>query len=168
MGEAPVITRDPARRSFRLKTELWLPVPREALFEFFADAFQLETITPPWMHFHVLTPRPIVIQQGTTIDYKLRIHGIPIRWQSVISVWEPPVRFVDEQVRGPYRFWRHEHRFAEQEGGTLVTDEVEYRVPGGRLIHALLVAPDLRQIFTYRTRKLQELFGAPATRSPAG
>jgi ligand-binding SRPBCC domain-containing protein len=161
---APALSFDAQRRSFFLKAELWLPASRERLFEFFADAYQLEAITPPWMHFHVVTPKPIVFQPGTTIDYKLRIHGIPLRWRSLIPVWEPPNLFVDEQVKGPYTYWQHEHRFAEHNGGTLVSDEVEYRVFGGRLINRLFVAPDLRQIFAYRTQKLQELFGTTSSK----
>lgn len=155
-----MITYDAARRVFVLKAEIWLPAPRSQIFEFFSDAFQLETITPPWMNFHVAAERPLTIQAGTKIDYQLRIHGLPLRWQSLISVWEPPVRFIDEQLRGPYRMWHHEHRFSEENGGTLVTDEVQYRVPGGRLVNRLFVAPDLRKIFSYRTQKLQEIFGA--------
>ncbi len=102
-----------------------------------------------------------MIRAGTLIDYRLRLHGIPIRWQSEISVWEPPLRFVDRQTRGPYRLWIHEHRFVEQEGGTLVIDHVNYRVPGGSLINRLFIVPDLRKIFGFRMQKLQELFGQP-------
>jgi ligand-binding SRPBCC domain-containing protein len=112
------------------------------------------------MNFHVAAERPLTIQAGTKIDYKLRIHGLPLCWQSLISVWEPPVRFVDEQLRGPYRMWHHEHRFSDENGGTLAADEVHYRVPGGRLVNRLFVAPDLRKVFSYRTQKLQEIFGA--------
>ena len=94
------------------------------------------------------------------IDYKLRLHGIPIRWQSEISIWEPPTRFVDRQTRGPYRLWHHEHSFVERDGGTLVIDHVNYRPPGGRLVNRLFVVPDLRKIFGFRMQKLSELFGA--------
>ncbi|MBS0264154.1 MAG: SRPBCC family protein [Planctomycetes bacterium] len=145
-----------------LKTEIWLPAPRVQVFEFFSDAFQLESITPPLLKFHVVTPRPIVIQAGTIIDYRLRLHGIPLRWRSLIPVWEPYTRFVDEQLKGPYLHWRHEHRFSDRNGGTLVSDEVFYRVLGGSLVNRLFVAPDLRRIFAYRSQKLQEIFGASA------
>ena len=154
-------SRGEAKGTFVLHAELWLPCPREQLFAFFSDAFQLEALTPPLLNFHVVTPRPIVIQAGTLIDYKLRVHGIPLRWQSEISVWEPPVRFVDRQTRGPYRLWHHEHRFVEQDGGTLVIDHVDYCPLGGSLINRFFVAPDLRKIFRYRTQKLRELFGEP-------
>ena len=152
--------RNSSNSGFRLEATAELNQPRERLFEFFADAFQLESITPPWLHFHVVTAGPIRICAGTLIDYKLRIHGIPLTWQSRISVWDPPHRFVDEQVRGPYRHWHHEHLFESTQSGTLTRDIVDYSVPGGRLINRLFVQPDLIKIFTYRCNKLQELFGA--------
>lgn len=96
--------------------------------------------------------------RGTLINYKLRVRGIPLSWQSRISVWEPPLRFVDEQVRGPYRLWHHEHVFEEVNGGTLCRDCVDYAVYGGRLINSLLVQPDLTTIFSFRQQKLRELF----------
>lgn len=108
----------------------------------------------------MLTPAPIRIEPGALIDYRLRLHGVPIRWQSRISVWEPPFHFVDEQIRGPYRRWHHEHFFEEVEGGTLCRDIVDYAVPGGWLVNALFVGPDVRRIFEYRQNKLRELFGA--------
>jgi len=150
--------RGPERGTFILHSEQWLPCARPQLFEFFSDAFQLEALTPPLLRFQVCTPRPIVIAAGTLIDYRLRLHGIPIRWQSEISVWEPPERFVDRQTRGPYRLWRHEHRFVEQEGGTWVIDHVDYRAPGGSLVNRLFVVPDLRKIFNFRRQKLREIF----------
>jgi hypothetical protein len=161
----PQITPNPDGSGYRLKMDLELPRPRETLFDFFADAFQLEAITPPWMQFHVTTPAPIVLQAGALIDYKLRIHGIPLRWQSRISVWDPPHRFVDEQVRGPYRRWHHEHVFDATQAGTLIRDIVHYAVPGGRIVHALLVKPDLMKIFAFRATKLRELFGGTAGRT---
>src|SRR5262245_30314172 len=154
-------SRDGQKGSFVLHAEQWLPCPRERLFAFFSDAFQLEALTPPLLRFEVVTPPPIEIRSGTLIDYKLRLHGIPVRWQSVISGWQPPSQFVDRQTRGPYRLWRHEHHFIERDGGTLVIDHVEYRVPGGRLVNRLCVVPDLRRIFGFRMQKLQELFGQP-------
>ena len=150
--------RGPERGTFVLHAEQWLPCSRPQLFEFFSDAFKLETLTPPLLRFQVCTPPPIVIQTGTLIDYRLRLHGIPIRWQSEICEWEPPVRFVDRQTRGPYRLWRHEHRFVEQEGGTRAIDHVVYRPPGGTLVNRLFVVPDLRKIFGFRTQKLREIF----------
>ena len=129
-------------------------MPLEAVFAFFADAGNLERLTPPWLHFEILTPSPVDMHEGTLIDYKLRLHGIPIRWQSRIVVWEPPYRFVDRQVHGPYRRWVHTHTFQSQAGGTLVTDMVDYAVPGGDLIQRYFVGPDLERIFDYRAREL--------------
>ncbi|QDU38935.1 hypothetical protein Mal4_32670 [Maioricimonas rarisocia] len=140
-----------------LTTQLWLPVRRARVFDFFSDAFQLESITPPWLHFHVLTPAPIEMHQGRQIDYALRLRGIPIRWRSEITTWDPPHAFVDEQRRGPYRLWHHEHQFCEQAGGTLVVDKVQFSVPCDRLLSRMFVAPDLHRIFSYRQQRLQTL-----------
>ncbi|RPI90270.1 MAG: CDP-paratose 2-epimerase [Planctomycetaceae bacterium] len=159
----PVFSYDRERESYRLQAQVWLPRARAEVFDFFCDAFNLETLTPAFLHFHVLTPRPIVMQRGSLIDYSLRLHRIPVRWQSEISEWEPPVMFVDRQVRGPYRLWHHEHRFEEQNGGTLCLDDIHYRVPGRALVHRLLVKADLARIFTFRQTKLLELFGDAAT-----
>lgn len=145
--------------TYTLRDHLWLPRNIDEVFDFFSDACNLEEITPPWLHFHVLTPKPIAMHPGSLIDYKLRLHGIPICWRTEISEWEPPFRFVDCQLRGPYRLWRHLHTFEEQDGGTLVRDRVDYATPSGRLIHWLVVRPDLERIFTYRHRKMLELMG---------
>jgi ligand-binding SRPBCC domain-containing protein len=131
---------------------------RERIFEVFSDAFQLETLTPPWLQFAVLTPRPIHIREGTRIDYRMRLHGVPVRWQSRIDVWEPPLRFVDEQTRGPYRRWRHEHVFEEVTGGTIYRDRVDYAAPGGWLIERLFVRKSLLKIFEFRQRMLNQVF----------
>jgi len=105
-------------------------------------------------------PKPGQMREGALIDYKLRVHGVPIRWQSRISQWQPPYKFVDEQVRGPYRFWHHEHIFTERDGGTLVEDIVDYAPLGGALAQWLLVGRDLRRIFAFRRTKLAEVFDA--------
>ena len=99
-----------------LRAETWLPRPLAEVFHFFSDAENLEKITPPWLKFWIVSPRPIEMQTGTLIDYKLRLKELPLRWQSEISVWDPPYCFVDEQRKGPYRVWKHEHRFEEQTG----------------------------------------------------
>jgi ligand-binding SRPBCC domain-containing protein len=143
---------------FELETELWLPRRRDEVFRFFADAFNLETLTPPWLKFKMLTPRPIEMRAGLRIDYRLRLRGFPLRWQSEITVWEPPGRFVDEQRRGPYRQWIHEHTFEERDGGTLARDMVQYAVIGGRLINTLFVRRDVEKILRFRREKLRELF----------
>jgi uncharacterized membrane protein YjjP (DUF1212 family)/ligand-binding SRPBCC domain-containing protein len=118
----------------------------------------MQRLTPPELRFQVLTPPPIQMRPGTRIDYRLRVHGVPVRWQSEITVWEPSHRFVDEQRRGPYRFWRHEHRFVAQDGGTLATDQVQFAAPGGALVERLLIERDLRGIFAYRQQQLAKQF----------
>jgi ligand-binding SRPBCC domain-containing protein len=145
-------------RTYTFESEVWLPRSTAEVFSFFADAGNLQVLTPPWIGFQILTPGPIEMKPGTLIDYKLRIHGVPIRWQSEITRWEPPHGFVDEQRRGPYRSWLHEHRFVERDGGTLATDQVRYAVPGGVLVDRLFVARDLARIFEFRREKLKEIF----------
>ncbi|HVA46325.1 MAG TPA: SRPBCC family protein [Pirellulales bacterium] len=153
------IVPSPQGQGFRLEARQLLRVNREELFVFFSDANQLETITPPWLRFSVHAPAPIQIRAGTLIDYRLRVHGLPLRWQSRITVWDPPLRFVDEQIRGPYRRWHHEHLFEEADGATLCRDIVDYAVPGGWLIHSLLVRRDVLRIFEFRQQQLQRQFG---------
>ena len=161
-----------AVRTFSFDTELWLPSPPEALFPFFAEAGNLERITPPWLRFRVLRQHPDTMGAGTLIDYRLRLHGVPVSWRTRIAVWEPPHRFVDEQLRGPYRLWVHEHTFAAEGGGTRCRDRVRYAVPGGRLVDSVLVRRDVRRIFAFRAGVLESLFGGPgpaaAVPGPAG
>ena len=145
-------------RVFTLTNELWLPAAPWDVFPFFADAFNLERITPPMLRFRVLTAPPIEMGVGTLLDYRVRLRGVPMRWRSEITAWEPPHRFVDEQRRGPYRLWVHEHTFAAQGGGTVARDNVRYAVPGGGLVQRLFVEPDLRRIFEYRSAALREIF----------
>jgi ligand-binding SRPBCC domain-containing protein len=146
---------------FRLDREIFLPRPRVDVFAFFADARNLQELTPPFLNFQVLTPDPIEMRVGARIDYKLRLRAIPIRWQSGITVWEPPIRFVDEQRRGPYRLWVHEHRFDERDGRTMCFDHVRYAVLGGAIVNKLLVKKDLKRIFEYRREALLKRFGSP-------
>ena len=145
-----------------MTTWQWLPRPRDEVFRFFSDARNLQRITPPFLHFQVLTPGPIVMRPGTLIDYRLKLHGVPIRWRSEITAWEPPVRFADVQRRGPYAEWTHTHTFEEDDGGTMVRDLVRYRLRGpafaSRLINTLLVAPDTARIFAFRHKALEEIF----------
>lgn len=133
---------------------------REDVFAFFASAENLEMLTPPWLQFQIVSPRPVHMQTGTRIEYVLRLHGFAIDWTSEITAWEPPFRFVDEQRRGPYRLWVHEHRFEEAANGTRVIDHIRYAVPGGALVHRFLVAPDLDRVFGFRRDRLAALFGA--------
>jgi ligand-binding SRPBCC domain-containing protein len=145
-------------KEYALHAELWLPHPREAVFRFFADAHNLESITPPWLKFEVLTPAPILMGAGTLIDYRIRVRGLPVRWRTEIAVWEPPHRFVDIQLRGPYTLWHHTHAFEERDGGTLCTDRVRYRPRGGALINWLFVRREVMRIFKYRQERLVEIF----------
>lgn len=145
-------------RGWRLSAVQSFAAPREEVFHFFADAGNLQAITPPWLHFHIVTPQPISLHTGALLDYRLRLHGVPIRWRTEISVWEPPVRFCDRQLRGPYLQWEHTHTFTEVPGGTLMEDNVLYRVPGGALVNWLLVQRDLRQIFEFRQQVLRNSF----------
>ncbi len=147
-------------RVFTLDNELWLPRAPEDVFPFFADAFNLERITPPMLRFEVLTPPPVDMGLGTLLDYRVRLRGLPMRWRSEITAWQPPRRFVDEQRRGPYRLWVHEHTFEARDGGTLARDMVRYAVPGGVIAQRLFVARDLRRIFDYRNAALAGIFGA--------
>ena len=152
------------RRQFTLAAEQRLPLPPAELFPFFADAHNLEQITPPWLHFRVLTPAPIAIGEGTLIRYRLRLHGVPLSWLTRITAWDPPRGFVDEQLRGPYRLWRHRHTFEHDGDGTVARDRVDYALRGGDLLQdiaqSLLVRRDLERIFTYRGERLAELYSA--------
>ena len=146
-------------RIFEFRAHTRVPRPRAEVFAFFAAAGNLQELTPPGLRFEVLTPGPIEMRAGTLIDYRLRLRLIPIHWRTAITVWEPPRRFVDEQLRGPYRLWIHEHTFEEDGDGTLCGDFVRYAVPFGALANRLMVARDVRKIFAYRERRLQEIFG---------
>jgi ligand-binding SRPBCC domain-containing protein len=145
-------------RIFHLRDELLIARPREEVFAFFAEAGNLDAITPPWLNFRIVTPQPIAMRVGTKIDYKLRVHGFPASWRTLISAWEPPGRFVDEQLRGPYRLWVHEHTFEETAGGTLVRDHVRYAPIGGWLTHRLFVRRDVERIFAFRKEAMKEKF----------
>ena len=135
----------------------------DEVFDFFSDARNLEQITPPWLHFRIVTPEPIAMQVGTQIRYRLRIAGVPLRWDTRITHWEPGKSFVDRQERGPYRLWSHTHSFETVEDGVLMRDSVRYALPFGplgRLAHALWVRDALARIFDYRLERIRELFGA--------
>ena len=145
-----------------LRAEQWIPQPVEPLWEFFSKAKNLEEITPPWMGFRVTGMSTPEIENQTLIDYKLKIHGVPVRWQSRIEDWTPPLRFVDTQTHGPYAKWHHTHSFFPVAGGTLAEDRVLYRVPMGALgkvVAGWKVKRDIETIFTYRKKIIQDLFG---------
>lgn len=143
-----------------LKSSLTVPRPRAEVFDFFADAENLERITPPELRFEILTQTPFRIEKGSLIDYKLRLRGIPIKWRTEITDWEPPLRFVDEQLSGPYRQWIHRHVFTEIDADTtLIEDEVRYRLPLEPLgdIALFIVERELKYIFDYRQAAVAKL-----------
>ena len=168
VSQPPSTMRNVTPRVFR--TSMSVPLPREEVFAFFSDASNLERITPPELHFRILTPQPITMQEDTTIDYRLRLFGAPLRWQARILDWEPPVGFVDEQVRGPYRLWRHSHRFHDTEEGTIIEDVVRYRLPFApfsELFHPL-VRRQLERIFRYRQEAVRGVILGAVDGSPPG
>lgn len=158
MTETLSLTPDRERGGYLLHAECVLPCPLDEVFPFFADARNLQQLTPAWVNFEILTSGEIAMHAGALIDYRLRIRGVPLRWRTKITAWEPQRRFVDEMLRGPYRWWRHEHAFEECPGGTRVVDRVHYGVPGGALVNWLVVSRDVRAIFAYRQQVLGELF----------
>lgn len=145
-----------------IELEQRLPRPPEEVFPFFAEAGNLERLTPEWLHFRVLSQSG-AIGPGTLIRYRLRLHGIPIRWLTRIEEWRPGRRFVDLQLRGPYRYWHHTHEFEpDGDGGSLMRDSVRYAMRAGRLgelAQRRLVAGDLERIFEYRRSRVADIFG---------
>ncbi|MGF1449701.1 MAG: SRPBCC family protein [Opitutales bacterium] len=152
-----------------LQRECFLPYPREQVFPFFADAGNLERITPPSLNFHILTPQPFEMKTGALIDYKLRINGIPARWRTRISEWNPPFSFTDEQLKGPYKQWIHTHTFEERDGGTLMTDHVRYKLPFYPFGQIALpfVRRQVEGIFTHRNQVIPEILAEFLDQSPA-
>jgi ligand-binding SRPBCC domain-containing protein len=149
-------------RIHTLRREQRLPGAPGAVFGFFSDARNLEAITPPLLRFRVLTPEPVVMGAGALIRYRLRVHGVPLRWLTQITAWEPPHRFVDEQRDGPYALWHHTHTFEAAGDETIMRDVVRYRIgygPLGALAHALVVRRDLDGIFDYRAERVPHLLG---------
>jgi ligand-binding SRPBCC domain-containing protein len=143
-----------------LERQQIIECPLDEVFAFFADAANLQAITPQWLNFEILTPLPMEMNTGALIEYRIRLLGIPMRWKTLIESWQPKSHFVDVQRRGPYALWHHTHTFQETDRGVLMTDRVRYRLPFGpfgRLARKLFVARWLDQIFEYRRKRIVEL-----------
>jgi len=136
-----------------------LPLPREEVFAFYCDAANLGRITPPELEFKIITPLPIAMHQGSLIEYRLQLFGVPFHWVTEIREWNPPNSFVDAQKKGPFREWIHRHTFRETKGGTSIEDEVRYRLPGFPVGEAAfpLMKKELDRIFTYRQEMVRAL-----------
>jgi ligand-binding SRPBCC domain-containing protein len=153
---------------YRIDREQWLPAPMERVFDFFSDAANLQTLTPPWVGFRILSPLPIAMRAGARIEYRIALAGVPMRWRTGITAWEPGQRFVDEQERGPYALWEHTHEFERCGDGVLMRDAVRYALPLGalgRVAHFVAVRSALAAIFDYRFARIRELF--PGARDAA-
>ncbi len=161
MSNLPNVERD--QGDFVLRARARIDQPRAKVFEFFANARNLERLTPDFLQFKVLTPGEIEMRQGALIDYKLRVRRIPIRWRTEITAWDPPYSFEDNQLKGPYRKWLHKHIFEEDGHSTIMEDIVRYRVWGGRLVNSLLVQRDVQKIFEYRSSVLSSFFPTEST-----
>ncbi|HEX6240184.1 MAG TPA: SRPBCC family protein [Polyangiales bacterium] len=151
-----------------VRTQL-VAAPLDEVFAFFSDAANLEALTPPFLHFRILTPLPITMHVGAQIDYQLSLFGVPLRWRTRITDWRPGCSFVDEQESGPYALWRHTHEFESRGDCTLMRDVVSYREPFGplgALAHVLLVGRTLDRIFDFRRDAVERLLArTPATHS---
>ena len=144
-----------------LTREQFIPRPIEEVFGFFSNAANLQAITPPHLDFRILTPQPVRMEAGTLLDYRLKWHGIPIRWRTRILEWNPPLVFVDLQLQGPYRLWHHTHTFRSENGSTVMQDIVKYELPLGplgELAHTVKVRSDVGRIFDFRRDTIARLF----------
>ena len=151
---------------YQLRRETWIPGKLEEIFDFFSKAENLGKITPSMLHFRMLNTEPVVMRPGAEINYTIRIHGVPVRWKTIIERWNPPYEFSDVQARGPYKLWHHTHRFREARGGVEMEDVVDYALPFGplgRLVHWLFVKRDVEGIFDYRAQRIRELMGGPVS-----
>jgi ligand-binding SRPBCC domain-containing protein len=143
--------------------EFLVDVSIDQVFDFFSKAENLEKITPPFLKFKIMTKKPINLKQGTIIDYKLNLRKVPFKWKTKITAWDPPYKFEDTQVKGPYKQWIHTHTFKQTEIGTMIKDRIEYRSPGWifePIINKLFVRPDIEKIFKYRREQFQRYFNS--------
>ena len=146
---------------YELNIKQFIPEPIEEVFSFFSKPENLKKITPKQLYFTINTPSPIPMKLGQIIDYTIKIKGIPVRWRSLISSYDPPHSFIDEQVKGPYSLWHHTHRFKEENGGTVIFDYVKYKIPFGlvgRIANFIWISKDLKRIFNYRKKIIAEIF----------
>jgi ligand-binding SRPBCC domain-containing protein len=158
----PAVTIDRQSTLYRLSCTQRVVEPIERVFPFFSEARNLERLTPAFLRFQILASSHEVLQAGSLIDYRLRLHGVPVRWRTRIEEWAPPLRFVDVQIRGPFRYWQHLHEFVQDEGGTLVKDTVDFDVYCQRLYQTPLLGwidTDLRRIFEFRRSVIGSVFG---------
>lgn len=147
-------------RTYCFERQQFIARPLDEVFAFFSDASNLGLITPDWLHFRIFTPQPIAMQAGTLIDYQIKLFSVPMRWRTRIDYFDPPHQFIDRQVRGPYKFWLHTHEFKATDGGTLITDRVEYQLrlgPIGWIANKVFVARTLARIFDHRAETITRL-----------
>jgi ligand-binding SRPBCC domain-containing protein len=144
----------------QLTKKIWVPAKKEEVFEFFADAWNLEKITPPELNFNIVTPRPFKIKKEALIEYQLKLLFFKFSWTTIISEWNPPNMFADEQLKGPYKYWHHTHNFKEFNGGTQITDIVNYELPFFPLgeIAYPIIKLQLKRIFNYREKVIKKMF----------
>ena len=148
-------------KTFEINTKQYINKSLDVVFEFFSKPENLEMITPKSLSFNILTPIPIRMEKGSLIDYTIRLFGIPIHWRTLISDYEPPFRFVDQQIKGPYTFWHHTHTFQQVDGGVEIIDKVKYSLTMGwlgTLVHSIWVRKDLEKIFEHRKTVIQNYF----------
>jgi ligand-binding SRPBCC domain-containing protein len=149
-------------KEYRLEREQWVASDPGRVFEFFSDARNLADLTPSWLGFRIRTPLPVELRKDVQLDYRIRLAGVPLRWRTRITDWEPPSGFVDVQERGPFAFWEHTHRFRPLGDGVLVTDVVRYALPLGplgRAVHALAVRAALASFFDQRRDSIRAWLG---------
>jgi ligand-binding SRPBCC domain-containing protein len=149
-------------KEYTLQRQQWVARPIDEVFAFFSDPANLELLTPPWLKFQIVTPQPITMAAGTLIEYRIHWHFIRMRWITEIIEWSPPTRFVDIELKGPYKMWHHTHSFVTERNGTTIRDDIRYALPLGILgtiAKRLSVRRDLKRIFDYRTERVSERFG---------
>jgi len=151
---------NPFPGAFKLEVVTHIPRSIDEVFDFFSNAENLQELTPDNLHFEILSPTPIAMATGALIDYRIKIHGIPVKWKTEILDWSPPHHFIDTQIKGPYKLWHHRHTFEAVDAGVKMTDTVHYISPLHFLLNPLFIRRDVERIFAYRTQRLGELFPA--------